>query len=64
MLPFDALPGKMNAQPSHQSVDPATLDAAVGSVPLIGDATDVFIKPNMRVLRLLERELENGSTRF
>jgi hypothetical protein len=34
------------------------LDALVGSVPLVGDIADIFIKPNMRLLRMLERELE------
>ena len=34
------------------------LDAAVGSVPVVGDIADIFVKPNMRLLRLLERELE------
>lgn len=34
------------------------IDAAVGSVPLLGDAFDVFYKANIRNTRLLREELE------
>jgi hypothetical protein len=34
------------------------IDFVVGSVPIVGDAFDFWYKPNLRTLRLLERELE------
>lgn len=33
------------------------IDAAIGSVPLVGDAFDVFFKAHRRNLRLLEEQL-------
>lgn len=33
------------------------IDWIVGSVPIVGDAFDFWYKPNLRNLRLLEREL-------
>lgn len=33
------------------------LDFAIGLVPIAGDAGDVFFKANLRIIKLLEREL-------
>lgn len=41
----------------------AVADLFIGSVPLVGDVLDFLIKPNTRVVRLLERWLEREGGR-
>jgi hypothetical protein len=40
----------------------AAIDAALGAVPLLGDAVDVFWKANQSNVRLLERHAASGAS--
>ena len=39
-------------------------DLLIGSIPIIGDALDFVMKPNLKNLTILEKEIANPSTTY